>query len=83
MSETTFRDLGLSEGTLLAIQEIGFNLPTPILIGAIPVLVSGKDAILRAQTGTGKTAAFGIPMIEQIEPPAEGVLGFRLVRTAP
>jgi ATP-dependent RNA helicase DeaD len=81
MSETTFRDLGLSEATLLAIQEIGFTTPTPIQIGAIPVLVAGKDAILRAQTGTGKTAAFGIPMIEQIEPPADGVLGLVLAPT--
>ena len=81
MSETTFRDLGLSEATLLAIQEIGFTTPTPIQIGAIPVLVAGKDAILRAQTGTGKTAAFGIPMIEQIEPPVDGVLGLVLAPT--
>ena len=81
MSETTFRDLGLSEATLLAIQEIGFTIPTPIQIGAIPVLVAGKDAILRAQTGTGKTAAFGIPMIEQIEPPVDGVLGLVLAPT--
>ena len=81
MSEITFRDLGLSEATLLAIQEIGFTTPTPIQIGAIPVLIAGKDAILRAQTGTGKTAAFGIPMIEQIEPPANGVLGLVLAPT--
>lgn len=66
--ETTFAELGLLESTLKAISELGFETPTPIQAMAIPVLLSGCDLIGLAQTGTGKTAAFGLPLIEKMDP---------------
>jgi ATP-dependent RNA helicase DeaD len=63
-----FKDLNLSPNVLKAISEMGFEVPTPIQAQSIPPLLEGKDVIGQAQTGTGKTAAFGIPMIEAINP---------------
>jgi len=63
----TFADLGLSAPILTAIGELGFETPTPIQAKAIPALLSGGDLIGQAQTGTGKTAAFALPMIERID----------------
>ncbi|MEE9542795.1 MAG: DEAD/DEAH box helicase [Thermodesulfobacteriota bacterium] len=62
----SFKDFDLSEACLEAIISMGFEEPTPIQQRAIPILLTGKDLIGRAQTGTGKTAAFGIPIIEAI-----------------
>ena len=62
-----FADLGLSEKTLAAIRDMNFTEPTKIQVGAIPVALSGRDIIGTAQTGTGKTAAFALPIIEKIE----------------
>ncbi len=67
MKETTFAELGLQEGTLRALTDLGFETPTPIQALAIPVLIKGGDLIGIAQTGTGKTAAFGLPLIEKID----------------
>ncbi len=64
----TFAELGLAEPIARAITELGFECPTPIQARAIPVLLSGRDLIGQAQTGTGKTAAFALPMIERIDP---------------
>jgi len=61
---TTFADLGLSESTLEALAHLGYASPTPIQEQAIPPLLEGRDVIGQAQTGTGKTAAFGLPMVE-------------------
>lgn len=64
----TFRDLGLTENTLEAIEAKGFTIPTPIQAACIPVLLKDeKDIIGRAQTGTGKTAAFGLPLIDLLD----------------
>lgn len=60
-----FEDFRLSQETLRAISEIGFEEPTPIQIVAIPPIMSGKDFVGQAQTGTGKTAAFAIPIVER------------------
>ncbi|MFA5353437.1 MAG: DEAD/DEAH box helicase [Thermodesulfovibrionales bacterium] len=60
-----FEDLNLSEDVLKAISEVGFEEPTPIQVSAIPMVMSGSDLIGQAQTGTGKTAAFGIPIVEK------------------
>jgi ATP-dependent RNA helicase DeaD len=65
---TTFADLGLSEDILAAIKDVGYESPSPIQEQAIPVLLDGRDVIGQAQTGTGKTAAFGLPMIQSIDP---------------
>ncbi len=65
---TTFADLGLSESTLAALKDLGYENPSPIQEQGIPFLMNGRDVIGQAQTGTGKTAAFGLPMIEQVDP---------------
>ena len=65
---TTFRDLGLSEPTLEALAHLGYERPTPIQEQTIPLLLQGRDVIGQAQTGTGKTAAFGLPMVEYADP---------------
>ena len=65
---TSFEDLGLSESTLAALRDLGYETPSPIQEQAIPPLLAGRDVIGQAQTGTGKTAAFGLPMIEYIDP---------------
>jgi ATP-dependent RNA helicase DeaD len=63
-----FSDLGLNESILKAIIELGFEIPTPIQARAIPLLLAGHDLIGQAQTGTGKTAAFGLPLLQHIDP---------------
>jgi superfamily II DNA/RNA helicase len=60
----SFADLGLSEELLRAVTDSGYDVPTPIQKGAIPSVLMGKDLIGIAQTGTGKTAAFVLPMID-------------------
>lgn len=62
-----FDELGLSPEVLKAVLKMGFEEPTPIQEKTIPVLMTGKDVIGQAQTGTGKTAAFGIPIVEMVE----------------
>jgi len=64
---TTFADLGLSEPLLEALKHLGYEKPTPIQEQTIPALLQGRDIIGQAQTGTGKTAAFGLPLLEYIE----------------
>lgn len=68
MERTTFRDLGLSEERLAAIEGIGWTIPTPIQAKAIPTGLEGRDVVGIAQTGTGKTGAFMIPALERLEP---------------
>ena len=62
-----FRALNLSEPTMRAVVEAGFEAPTPIQEQAIPVLLAGHDLIGQAQTGTGKTAAFALPLAEKLD----------------
>ncbi|MFH0834959.1 MAG: DEAD/DEAH box helicase [Candidatus Micrarchaeota archaeon] len=62
--EKTFKELGLSEPLLRALQEEGYTVPTPIQVQAIPLVLGGRDLIGVAQTGTGKTAAFAMPIIQ-------------------
>ncbi len=65
---STFEGLGLHQNLLKAVNALGFTQPTPIQEKAIPVLVSGtKDLVGLAQTGTGKTAAFGLPLLHLIK----------------
>lgn len=64
----TFIDFGLSKEVLQAVAGMGFEEPTPIQERTIPVIMQGKDIIGQAQTGTGKTAAFGIPIVEKVDP---------------
>lgn len=62
----TFKDLGLAEPILKALEAEGYTNPTPIQSQAIPILLKGKDLLGVAQTGTGKTAAFGIPILHHL-----------------
>ena len=62
----TFDDLGLSPKVLSAVKDAGYETPTPIQQGAIPVALTGRDVLGIAQTGTGKTASFTLPLIERL-----------------
>ncbi|HAR95419.1 MAG TPA: ATP-dependent RNA helicase [Deltaproteobacteria bacterium] len=81
MEITSFRDLGLSKEVQRAIADLGFEEPTPVQAGTIPVILTGRDIIGQAQTGTGKTVAFGIPIVESIKPRAKGVQAIILCPT--
>lgn len=68
METTTFEELGLCPEIERAVRFMGFEEASPIQAKAIPAIISGKDIIGQAQTGTGKTAAFGIPLLQKIDP---------------
>ena len=61
-----FNDLGLSEYLLRAVKEQGYTQPSPIQAKAIPLVLSGKDVMAAAQTGTGKTAGFALPLLQRL-----------------
>ena len=65
---TTFADLGLAPPILQALDEMGYKIPTPIQKQAIPLVVAGRDLMAQAQTGTGKTAAFALPLLQKMLP---------------
>ena len=67
-SELTFRDLNLPEELLQALEKVGYEKPTPIQAQCIPLIIEGHDLLGTAQTGTGKTAAFALPMLANINP---------------
>ena len=66
---TGFEHLGLSEPMLKAVQALGFTEPTPIQLATIPLMLQGRDVIGSAQTGTGKTAAFVLPILTRLQQP--------------
>lgn len=68
MEQVKFEDLKLSKEILKAVQDMGFEEASPIQGRAIPAMLEGRDIIGQAQTGTGKTAAFGIPILEMVDP---------------
>lgn len=68
MTPKLFSELGLSEALLKAIDKLGFEQASPIQAEAIPLLMAGKDIVGQSQTGSGKTAAFGIPAVEKVDP---------------
>ncbi len=77
----TFKELGLSESTLEGLAHLGYERPTPIQEQAVPPLLEGRDVIGQAQTGTGKTAAFGLPMVEYVDPEHTAVQALVLTPT--
>ncbi|MFP4100234.1 DEAD/DEAH box helicase [Coleofasciculus sp.] len=77
----SFNNLGLSEECLHQLEKLGFDTPTEIQSQAIPELLAGRDVVAQSQTGTGKTAAFSLPMLEQIDPNARGVQALILAPT--
>jgi len=78
---TSFAELGLSESTLQALRDVGYTEPSPIQEQTIPALLEGRDIIGQAQTGSGKTAAFGLPLIEYIDPEIKDCQGIVLTPT--
>ena len=68
MEQNRFSSLPIQEPILQAVQEMGFQEMTEIQSKAIPPMLEGRDVIAKAPTGTGKTCAFGIPLIERIDP---------------
>ena len=64
---TTFRDLALIAPLLRKLDELGYEMPTPIQAATIPLMLAGKDVIGQAQTGTGKTAAFALPLLNGLD----------------
>jgi ATP-dependent RNA helicase DeaD len=83
-SAAGFASLGLSEATLAALTALGYEEPTPIQRAAIPPLIAGKDVLAQAATGTGKTAAFALPLLARIRselPPRERTSALVLVPT--
>ena len=76
-----FSDLGLSPAMLKALENKGYGYPTSVQREAIPPLLAWKDVIAKAPTGTGKTFAFGIPMIEHVDPASPEVQGLILAPT--
>ncbi|HPU53260.1 MAG TPA: DEAD/DEAH box helicase [Burkholderiaceae bacterium] len=65
-SVTTFEDFGLAEPILRAVTELGYREPTPIQVQAIPIVMQGRDVMGAAQTGTGKTAGFALPILQRL-----------------
>lgn len=63
---TNFKDLGLSPPLLKAVEAEGYVTPTPVQLQSIPPLLAGKDVLGIAQTGTGKTAAFALPVLQAV-----------------
>jgi ATP-dependent RNA helicase DeaD len=78
---TTFYDMGLSDSIIKATDNMGFEEATPIQQKTIPLLLDGRDVIGQAQTGTGKTAAFGIPLIERIDKGSRKIEGLVVTPT--
>ena len=81
INNITFADLGLSDAMLKALEKKGYGWPTTIQAEAIPHFMQWKDVIAKAPTGTGKTFAFGIPMIEHIDAENDGVQALVLAPT--
>jgi ATP-dependent RNA helicase DeaD len=78
---TTFRELGLPETIASTLDELGYTDPTPIQEQAIPELLAGHDVIGQAQTGTGKTAAFGLPLLSYLDPSSQDTQAIVLTPT--
>ena len=79
--QITFEEMGLSQEMLKALEKKGYGYPTTIQAEAIPEFLQWKDVIAKAPTGTGKTFAFGIPMVEHVDPELEEVQGLILAPT--
>src|SRR3954469_20501544 len=68
MEKKKFNELGLSTEILKAVEKLGYEEASPIQSAAIPVLLGGADVVGQSQTGSGKTAAFGIPAVQLVDP---------------
>ncbi|RLC69894.1 MAG: RNA helicase [Chloroflexi bacterium] len=77
----TFQTFGLRPELVQAVTELGYETPTPIQTGTIPLLLAGSDILGQAQTGTGKTAAFALPMLHALDPQCRAVQGLVVAPT--
>lgn len=77
----SFADLGLSAELLAAVTDLGFTSPTPVQARTVPALLDGRDVVGVAQTGTGKTAAFGLPLLQRVDPSVPAVQAVVLTPT--
>jgi len=77
----TFEALGLSEPLIRTLQALGYEEPTPIQVQAVPILLEGRDVLGSAATGTGKTAAFALPMVQRVETEGRAVRALVLAPT--
>ena len=80
-ADGNFEQFGLSEDLLKAINEVGYEAPSPIQRKTIPLLLAGKDVVGQAQTGTGKTAAFALPMLQNLDVKSKDVQALVLTPT--
>src|SRR6185437_8360861 len=78
---SNFADIGLRPELMRAITEVGYEEPTPIQARAIPAMIAGRDLVAQAQTGTGKTAAFALPILQRIDTTKHYVQALVLVPT--
>src|SRR6202048_2266221 len=78
---TTFAELGLAPELLAALDDVGYEAPSPIQEQTIPLLLGGSDVVGPPQTGSGKTAAFGLPMLQYVDPDEAEVQGLVLTPT--
>ncbi|HEX9928145.1 MAG TPA: DEAD/DEAH box helicase [Pyrinomonadaceae bacterium] len=81
INESSFEQFGLSEELIKAINDVGYETPSPIQLKTIPLLLAGKDMVGQAQTGTGKTAAFALPILERLDVKNKGVQALVLTPT--
>ena len=80
-AKRSFAALSLSPATLKSLEEKGYESPTPVQEESIPLALQGKDLVVQSRTGTGKTAAFGIPIVERIDPAQDRVQAVVLAPT--
>lgn len=80
-AKVTFSDLDLPSSILKRIEEVGYTIPSPIQLKSIPLLLEGEDVIGQAQTGTGKTAAFALPILSMIKPKSKATQALILAPT--
>ncbi len=73
LAVTDFSEFGLSDQVLRSLRDMGFEEPTPVQARALPPMLAGRDVVAQALTGTGKTAAYGIPLVEHIDPKLRGI----------
>ena len=80
-SARSFGDLGLTAETLASLDAMGYRAPTEVQAETLPRALAGKDLVVQSRTGTGKTAAFGIPLVEKVDPGADFVQAVVLAPT--
>src|SRR5262245_65214943 len=78
---SSFDSLPLSAETLASLDAMGYRTPTEVQAETVPRALAGKDLVVQSRTGTGKTAAFGIPLVEKVDPLADHVQAVALAPT--